>query len=171
MKTQMSFSVLLQRYFTDQLMKERGASGLTIVNYRDMFRLLLRFAERSLKKIPDRLNVADFDAPFILRFLDHLENERANSPRTRNVRPAAIHSFFTYVALQEPAVAAVAQRVLAIRDQTIRKSACGLFNGHRKCGLVEGARSKHLVWPTRSHPASFSATDGAARLRIDRFAL
>jgi site-specific recombinase XerD len=122
MKSQANFSVLLQRYFTDWLMKERGSSGLTITTYRDTFRLLLRFAERLLKKTPNRLTIPDLDAPFILRFLDHLEIERANSPRTRNVRLAAIHSFFTYVALQEPGFAAVAQRVLAIQTKRFAKS-------------------------------------------------
>ena len=37
-----------------------------------------------------------------------------NSPRTRNLRLAAIHSFFRYLATQEPACSALIQRVLAI---------------------------------------------------------
>jgi site-specific recombinase XerD len=47
-------------------------------------------------------------------FLDHLERERKNSARSRNVRLAAIHSFFRYVALHAPEHSAVAQRVLAM---------------------------------------------------------
>ena len=39
---------------------------------------------------------------------------RANTPASRNIRLAAIHSFFKYVALQEPSLGALAQRVLAI---------------------------------------------------------
>jgi site-specific recombinase XerD len=54
------------------------------------------------------------DAPFIGRFLDHLEKDRDNTPSSRNIRLAAIHSFFKYVAFQEPSLGLLAQRVLAI---------------------------------------------------------
>ena len=81
---------------------------------RDTFRLLLGFAQKSLKKAPAALAIADLDAPFIGRFLDHVEKDRGNTPQTRNVRLAAIHSFFSYLALQEPSLGALAQRVLAI---------------------------------------------------------
>lgn len=117
MKTQLTFSELLQAYFTQRLMQEQAASPNTIANYRDTFRLLIGFAERHLKKPPTKLAMQDLDAPFVLRFLDHLERERGNSPRSRNVRLAAIHSFFTYVALEEPSLGAVAQRVMAIQGK------------------------------------------------------
>ena len=109
-----TFSVLLQAFFTDWLMKQRNYSPNTIANYRDTFRLLIDFARKKLNRLPTALAVDDLDANFITRFLDHLERNRNNAPRSRNVRLAAIHSFFHYVALQEPAMGAIAQRVLAI---------------------------------------------------------
>lgn len=112
-----TFSELLQSFLTERLMQQCNASPLTIANYRDTFRLLLAFAHRWLKKTPALLEVHDLDAPFVGRFLDHLQKDRGNSARSRNVRLAAIHSFFNYVALQEPAWGAVAQRVLAIRNK------------------------------------------------------
>ena len=121
MKPHSTFSELLQAFFTDRLLGQCNASPLTIANYRDTFCLLIAFAQRCLKKPPTKLAVEDLDAPFIVRFLDYLERERGNSPRSRNVRLAAIHSFFTYVALQEPALGAVAQRVLAIQSKRFAK--------------------------------------------------
>jgi len=121
MKTQSTFSELLQRYFTDRLMTQRNASPHTIANYRDTFRLLIAFAQRHLKKPPTALNLQDLDTPFVCRFLDYLEKERENSPRSRNARLAAIRSFFHYVALEEPALGAVAQRVLAIQSKRYSK--------------------------------------------------
>jgi len=56
-----------------------------------------------------------------LGFLEHLEKDRGNSPRSRNVRLSAIHSFFAYAALQEPAIGAVAQRILAIQSKRCAK--------------------------------------------------
>lgn len=121
MKPAASFSELLQGFFTDRLMGQCNASPLTIANYRDAFRLLIAYAERCLKKPPAKLAVRDLDTAFITRFLDYLERERGNSSRSRNVRLAAIHSFFTNVALHEPSAAAVAQRVLAIKSKRCAK--------------------------------------------------
>jgi integrase/recombinase XerD len=121
MKIQATFSELLQAYFTEYLMQERNASPHTIANYRDTFRLLIAFAQTRLNKPPTKLAVTDLDACFVTGFLDHLEKERGVTPRSRNVRLAAIHSFFNYVALHEPAVGAVAQRVLAIKSKRCAK--------------------------------------------------
>jgi integrase/recombinase XerD len=50
-------------------------------------------------------------------FLEHLEQARGNRARTRNARLAAIHSFFRYVALREPAYALHCQRILAMPNK------------------------------------------------------
>ena len=121
MKSAATFSELLQGFFTDRLMGQCNASALTIANYRDAFCLLIAYAQRCLKKPPTKLTVQDLNAPFIARFLDYLERERGNSPRSRNVRLAAIHSFFNYVALHEPSAGVVAQRVLAIQSKRCAK--------------------------------------------------
>ncbi len=82
MKTAATFSELLQGFFTDRLMRQCGASPLTIANYRDTFRLLIAYAHRCLKKPPVELAIQDLDASFIAGFLDYLENERGNSRRS-----------------------------------------------------------------------------------------
>lgn len=105
---------LLQPFFTDRLITQRQASEHTVASYRDCFRLLLNFAAKQLDKAPSDLMLEDLDAPFICRFLEHLETDRGNSARSRNVRLAAIHSFFRYVALSEPAHVLHCQRILAI---------------------------------------------------------
>jgi integrase/recombinase XerD len=114
MKPSPSFSALLQPFFTDRLLGQRNASPHTIASYRDAFRLLLAFAQQHLHKSPSLLALQDLDAPFIGLFLTHLEKDRGNTPRSRNIRLAAIHSFFKYVALEEPSLSALAQRILAI---------------------------------------------------------
>jgi site-specific recombinase XerD len=58
--------------------------------------------------------IEDLSVSFIGDFLDHLENHRKNSARTRNIRLAAIHSFFQYVTFEEPAHALHSQRILAM---------------------------------------------------------
>jgi integrase/recombinase XerD len=104
----------LQAFFTDRLIGQRHASAHTVAAYRDTFRLLLRFAAARTGKQPSALDLADLDAPLVGAFLQHLEQDRGNSIRTRNNRLAAVHSLFSYAALQHPEHAASIQRVLAI---------------------------------------------------------
>lgn len=108
------FPALVQSFFTERLLTQRRSSAHTIAGYRDSFRLLLGFATDKTGKTPSDLTLADLDAPLINQFLDHLEVDRGNSIRTRNFRLAAIHSFFRYVSLNEPAWALLCQRILAI---------------------------------------------------------
>jgi integrase/recombinase XerD len=109
-----TFPGLLEAFFTDRLIRQRQASPHTLASYRDTFCLLLAYAQRQLHKAPTDITLADLDTAFLGAFLDHLEVERENSARSRNVRLAAIHSFFRYVALHSPEHSALAQRVLAM---------------------------------------------------------
>lgn len=104
----------MQAYFTQRLIGQRQASPNTIAAYRHTFRLLLRFATERTGTPPSELDIEQLDAPLIATFLEHLERERSNQAATRNNRLAAIHSLFTYLALQHPEHSASIQRVLAI---------------------------------------------------------
>jgi integrase/recombinase XerD len=114
MNTPADLSPLLEAFFTQRLMAQRKVSAHTISSYRDTFCLLLKFAQRRLKRPPSKLTLENLNAPFLAAFLDHLEAERTNGPRTHNLRLAAIHSFFRYAALEAPQHAELIQRVLAI---------------------------------------------------------
>ncbi|HUN96769.1 MAG TPA: tyrosine-type recombinase/integrase [Bradyrhizobium sp.] len=104
----------LQAFFTDRLARQRQASPHTVASYRDALRLLLVFASERHGKEPSKLDFDDIDAALIGAFLDHIEQQRENSVRTRNVRLAAIRSLFRYAAFRHPERAAVIERVLAI---------------------------------------------------------
>lgn len=116
-----NFPTLLQKFFTERLISQRQASSHTVSSYRDTFRLLLRFANDHLHKSPSCLAFEDIDAPFITAFLNDLENCRAISARSRNLRLTAIRSFFHFTAFEEPAYAAQIQRVLAIPKKRYSK--------------------------------------------------
>jgi integrase/recombinase XerD len=112
----------LQAFFTDRLTRQRRASPATIAAYRDTWRLLLAYAAARAGTQPSQLDIADLDAPLIGDFLDHLERDRGNSPRTRNARLAAIHSLFAYAALRCPEHAQLIARVLAIPPKKFDKA-------------------------------------------------
>jgi integrase/recombinase XerD len=112
--TRPSFSVLMQAFFSEHLANHKRASPETICSYRDTFRLLLKFVQEKQRTMPSDVAVTDLDAPVILSFLDHLEAARRNSIRSRNLRLAAIRSFFRYIALRDPDSLPIIARVLAI---------------------------------------------------------
>lgn len=105
---------LLERFFTDRLIRQRHVSPNTVASYRDTFRLLLVFIQKHLGKAPSSLNLKDIDAPLVGAFLEDLEAHRSISARTRNLRLTAIRSFFRFVSYEEPAHSAQIQRVLAV---------------------------------------------------------
>lgn len=112
----------LEAFFTERLIGQRHASPNTVAAYRDAWRLLLRFVHGHTGKEPCQLDISDLDAPLIGAFLDHLEQERHNSVRTRNARLAAIRSFFRYAALRHPEHAALITRVLAIPTKRCQRT-------------------------------------------------
>jgi integrase/recombinase XerD len=109
-----NLALLLEGFFTKRLIAQRRASPHTIASYRDTFRLLLGFAEKRLGRAPSKLALENLNAPFVAAFLDELESKRANSARSRNIRLAAICSFFRYAAMEAPEHSALIQRVLSI---------------------------------------------------------
>lgn len=120
--TSTSLAPLLERFFTQRLMQQRQASPHTISSYRDTFRLLLTFAHQRLHTSPARLTFDAIDAPLVVAFLDHVEQQRGLSVRSRNLRLTAVHSFFRYAAFEAPVHAAQIQRVLAIPSKRFTRT-------------------------------------------------
>src|ERR1017187_8483823 len=131
-----SFPSLIQRFFSDRLLKQLGASQYTVAAYRDAFRLLLQFGCKRLGRPPSKLLTEDLDVPFLGQFLQHLEVDRGNCTRTRNNRLAAIHAFFQYVAISEPALALQCQRVLAIPSKPFERFPVLFLTGEEPTSLV-----------------------------------
>lgn len=146
-----TFAEIVQRYFGDFLPKQRNLSSHTIDSYRHTFRLLLPFlADRSGKSI-DRLDFDDFTADALLAFLSHLETERANSVRTRNVRLAALRSFARYTTVFDaPGRIHSLQKVLSIPIKQSVKPVLG-FLTREEMGAILGAIKTDLWTGRRDH--------------------
>ena len=126
----------LEAFFTERLARQQRASGHTAAAYRDTWKLLLAFAAQRSGKPPSRLEFTDLDATVIAAFLDHLENDRGNSIRTRNARLAAIHSMFSYAALRCPGHAALIARVLAIPAKRADRAIVTWLTGQETAALL-----------------------------------
>jgi integrase/recombinase XerD len=139
-----SFQSLVQLFFTDRLRTQLGASPHTIAAYRDTFRLLLQFAFERLRRAPSQLRTEALDALFLGKFLEHLERTRGNCARTRNNRLAALHAFFRYVAVSEPALALHCQRVLAMPAKRFERRPVAFLTEEESDALVAAPRSDYL---------------------------
>lgn len=113
----------LQAFFSDRLTRQLQASPRTIASYRDSLRLLLCFVQEATGKPPSALDWDDLDEALISSFLTHLEQDRHNSARTRNLRLTAIRALFRYAALRHPEHAAVIARVLSIPPKRFERRA------------------------------------------------
>lgn len=91
----------LHYFLSCWLPEHRQVSPHTLAGYKQTFRLLLRYWKARFPNHPHP-ELGDLQVDFLLEFLSHLERERANSVSTRNVRLAALKSFFKMVALLDP---------------------------------------------------------------------
>jgi len=113
-KTMNNLGGSLKNFLAHHLPNLRGLSAHTIFSYRDSLKLLLQFLSLNKKTHVSKLTIEDIDVTGIFAFLDHLEENRGNGIGTRNIRLAAIHSFFRYLGASYPEHLDQIQRVLNI---------------------------------------------------------
>ncbi len=104
----------METFFREHLVRHRGVSPHTCDSYAYSFQSLFEFASQKLRVAPSALMLEQLDASLISSFLEHLETARGNSAETRNIRLAAIRSFFRFLQHHEPAAVGQVRRVLAI---------------------------------------------------------
>ena len=116
------FSKSLTDFLVRYLPGEKGASKNTITSYKDTFILFLTFL-KDRKGIPaDQLYFKHISKEIVIDFLDWIEEERKCCIATRNVRLAAIHSFFQYLQYQNPENLFLWQRILSIPVKKTKKA-------------------------------------------------
>ena len=111
----------LSTYLLEHLPRDRGASRHTVDSYAYSFQLLVCFAAKRLRVRPCEIQVEQLGGELILDFLDHIESDRANTPRTRNARLAAFKSFFRFLEYRAPACLEIALQVCAIPSKRIEQ--------------------------------------------------
>lgn len=120
MKT-VDFSKSLADFLTKYLPAERGMSHNTIASYRVTFILLISFMENEKKIRPQKLMFSDLTKNCVVDFLNHLETVRKCSTTTRNVRLAALHSFFKFVQYGCPEQIDECRKILSIKVKKTNK--------------------------------------------------
>ena len=111
----------LQTYFTTFAHTQRDLSANTISSYRDTWRMLLKHLTATLGVPTDALDFDAVTAANVTGFLNHLEAQRGNSTKTRNVRLTAIRAVLGRALPDHPEHAATITQILAIPPKrTIR---------------------------------------------------
>jgi len=108
------FSYYLTDFLSKYLPGEKGASKNTIDSYRDTFILFLRFLKEKENIETEYLTLNMVTKDLIVTYLNWTEKERRCSTSTRNVRLAALHSFFQYLQYENPDNLIEWQRILSI---------------------------------------------------------
>ncbi len=106
-----TLGALLHGFFEDYLKAQKGLSLASVRSYRDALRLFLHFVGQDKHCKLTRLALADLTSERVLRFLDHLEQERGNHTRSRNQRLAALRTFFEYLVSRVPEMLLQGERV------------------------------------------------------------
>ena len=91
-----SFPALVQQFFTEYLVAQRALSSRTVASYRDAMTMFLGCATQDLGKTPMAVQPMDITPELVLKFLAHMERERHNPVRSRNLRLTALRAFLKF---------------------------------------------------------------------------
>lgn len=120
-RTPSDVPTLVSGYLDQHLIRDRGLSPRTKEVYADSLLLFLRYTCKAKRMVADRLNFSDLDPNIVLAFLGHLEEERGNTARSRNLRLSALRSFFNYAAFKNPALLDQVSRLKLIPSKRYSK--------------------------------------------------
>ncbi len=136
---------LIQSFFADHLVVQKGLRLGSVHSYRDTMRLFLRFVSEQTRQPIARLSLQDLTFDRVLSFLKHLEQDRGNHARTRNQRRAALNTFFAYLAWRMPEMLATCQQIAAIPVKRSPPPATHYLEGDEMTALLRRNRSNHTV--------------------------
>ena len=121
----MKLSTCLNQFFVQYLPRIKGSSQQTINAYRDAYRLFLPFAADYHQIKIASLCLEHLSVELIIAFLNHLQQDRKNCARTRNLRLVAIKSLAKMIRFMYPQHRQLAQQILNIPQKRQQKKLIG----------------------------------------------
>ena len=132
-----SFASLVQQFFTEYLVAQRALSPRTVACYRDALMLFLDFASSTLRRAPTDMRLTDLRSDLILAFLDHLERNRHNAVRSRNLRLTALRAFLKFAGRRDVTSLHVVEQALAVPMKRFEQPMLG-FLTRQEMGAIIG---------------------------------
>jgi integrase/recombinase XerD len=124
----MKLCALIHQFFDHYLLRIKGCGENTIKAYRDAFTLFLPFAAQYRSIKIRSLTVDHLTPELILAFLDHLESERKNTARSRNLRLAAFKSLAKMIRFMHPEKRKLAETLLGIPQKRTQRQLVGFLH-------------------------------------------
>jgi len=121
----MKLSSCLNQFFVQYLPHIKGSRQTTIHAYRDTYRLFLPFAADYHQIKIASLRIEHLTVELIIAFLNHLEEKRKNTARTRNLRLVAIKSLAKMIRFMHPQYRKLAEQILSIPQKRMQKKLIG----------------------------------------------
>jgi len=138
----MKLTVCIHQFFDYYLPQIKGVSEDTIKSYRDTFTLFLPFAAQYRSVKIESLKLGHLSWQLICAFLNHLEADRNNMARTRNLRLAALKSFAKMIRLLYPDNRKVADTILNIPRKRAQKTLVGFLHHEEVLKVFEAVDLK-----------------------------
>ena len=123
----MKLSPCIHQFFDHYLPNIRGMSHHTIRSYRDTFKLFLPVAAKHYGIKVNSLRLAHISSELIIAFLDDLQRNRHNLPKTRNLRLATLKSFAKMIRLVYPDHREMAEKIIHIPQKRFHKPLVGFL--------------------------------------------
>ena len=101
---------------------------MPVAAYLDTFVLFLNFIQAYLGQSPDSTKLTDITPELILAFLDHLEQVRHNSVRSRNARLAALKAFLKYAEHRDVSSLLIIERALGVPMKRFERPMLGYLS-------------------------------------------
>ena len=146
-----SFSSLVQQFFTEYLVAQRALSPRTVACYRDALMLFLDFASSTLRRAPTDMRLTDLRPDLILAFLDHLERNRHNAVRSRNLRLTALRAFLKFAGRRDVTSLHVVEQALAVPMKRFEQPMLGFLTRQEmeavigQAGTLWSSQRDHLL--------------------------
>lgn len=98
--------------------------------------LFLDFAQQRIGKAPTAMILSDIEPDLILAFLDHLEHDRCNSVRSRNLRLAALRTFIKFAGRRDLSSLHVVEQVLAVPMKRFERPMLGFLSREEMIAIL-----------------------------------
>jgi site-specific recombinase XerD len=123
-----------QLHVIEKLLLYKFANRPVVIG--DAFMLFLDFAQTHCAKSPTAMAMADITPELILAFLDHLEQERHNTVRSRNARLAALRVFLKFASHRDVASMQVIERALGVPMKRFERPMLGFLSREEMLAVI-----------------------------------
>jgi site-specific recombinase XerD len=114
-----NFFTAVHDFLTDYLPLQKGFSENTVIAYRQVLNLIIKYLRTERKLSVKQIGFETFNRELVLAFLDWLETTRNCGATTRNHRLMVLRSFFDYAGVIDCTQIALS---LAVNDVPIKKA-------------------------------------------------